>query len=110
MLITLVILLILLWLLGYLSLPIIPIPDIELFVINGQTITLWDLLILFVLLAVIGVLPGPFRHIAAALIFLWVLALLGFMAISGLANLLIIAIIVGLIAYLLSGSYRREVV
>jgi hypothetical protein len=108
MLLTLIVLLVVLWLLGYVSIPAIQIPDIRLFTINSHIITLWDVLIFMVLLAVIGILPGPFRQIAAALSLLWLLALLGLITITGLPNLLVVAIIVGLIAYSLSRSDKRS--
>ncbi len=97
---TLLLVLIVLWLLGYLSIDGLVIPDFSLFSINGQPITLWNLLTLLVLSAVIGVLPSPFRQMAGVLLVLWVLSVLGILAFGGLSSMILIAIIVGLILYL----------
>jgi len=102
MLITLVVLLVVLWFLGYIHLPAIP--NFALFVMNGHTISLWDLLTFLVIAWIIGILPGPFRYIGVALLLLWLMALFGVIALTGLSNILLIAIIVGLIAYLLGGT------
>jgi hypothetical protein len=72
-------------------------PNLVLFRINGQTITLVNTIIFFVILWAIGVLPSPFREIAAVLFVLWLLTVFGILAIAGLPNLLIIAIIVGIV-------------
>lgn len=93
-----VVILIILWFLGYLRIDALPIPDIVLFSINGQPITLWSLLIFAVVLWAIGILPTPFRQIAMVLLVLWVLSVFGILAIAGLPSLLVIAIIAGIIA------------
>ncbi len=101
----LLVVLIALWFLGYLRIDGLPtIPDIQLFVINGQPITLWNLLIFAVICIAIGVLPSPFRQIAGVLLLLWILATLGILAISGLASIIVIAIIIGIILALLGVS------
>ncbi len=97
----LLVILIILWFLGYLRVDTLPIPDLVLFAINGRSITLWNVLTLVVIAAVTGVLPSPFREIAGVLLVLWVLSILGILAISGLSSLLLIAIIAGLVLYLL---------
>ena len=97
-----------LWLLGYLTIPGITLPDMPLFDLNGYTVTLWDALIFFLIVGIIGVLPSPFRQIAGAFLFLWVLATTGIIAIANLSSLLVFAIIVGLVFYLFSG--RRQIV
>ncbi len=96
----LLVILIILWFAGYLRVGTFPIPDLVLFNINGQPITLWNILILLVISAVIGVLPRPFRQIAGVLLVLWILSVLGILAFSGFSSMLVIAIIVGLILYL----------
>ncbi|MBI2596352.1 hypothetical protein HYW46_06485 [Candidatus Daviesbacteria bacterium] len=96
----LLVILIILWFVGYLSVGAFPIPDLILFNINGQPITLWNILILLVISSVIGVLPSPFKEIAGVLFILWVLSVLGILAFGGLSSMLVIAIIVGLILYL----------
>ncbi len=92
-----VVLLILLWLTGNLNISGLTIPDFALFQLNGQIISLWDLLIFIIVLWAIGILPSPFRQIAGVLLVLWVLSILGILAFAGLSNLLVIAIIVGII-------------
>jgi hypothetical protein len=72
-------------------------PHIVLLRINGQAITLVNVLIFFLILWALGLLPSPFREIAALLFVLWLLSVFGFIAIAGLSNLIIIAIIVGIV-------------
>jgi len=99
----LLILLIVLWFLGYVQISAFAIPNMTLFAINGHPITLWNLLIFFVIATVIGILPNPFRAIAAVFLALWVLAVLGILAFSGLSSIIVVAVIVGLMAYLVGG-------
>ncbi len=94
------VLLIILWLTGNLVIPGLVIPNMSLLVINGQTITLIDLLTFALILWALGLLPSPLRQIAGILLVVWVLSVLGFLAIGGLSSLLVIAIIVGIIASL----------
>jgi hypothetical protein len=107
---TILILLVVLWLLGYLAIPNLVIPDVPLFAINGHIVTLIELAILLVILAALGVLPSPLRQIGVALVVLWALATLGIIAVAGLSSILVIAIIVGLIAALLSAPRRMEAI
>jgi hypothetical protein len=97
-----IVLLIILWLTGNLVIPGIALPDISLFVINGQTITLWDLVILALVVWAIGILPSPFRQIAGGLLVLWLLSVLGFLTLAGisLSSIILIAIILGIVASL----------
>ncbi|MDO8503867.1 MAG: hypothetical protein Q7S60_04240 [bacterium] len=97
----LLVVLIILWFLGYLKVDGLTIPDFVLFSINGRPITLWNVLTLVVIAAVIGVLPSPFREIAGVLLILLALSTLGILAFSGLSSMLVIAIIAGLVLYLL---------
>ena len=59
MLIGLVIILIILWYFGYISVGNVNVPNISLFTINGQTFTLWNLFILLVIGAIVGVTSQP---------------------------------------------------
>lgn len=72
-------------------------PHIVLFNINGQAITLVNVLIFFIILWALGILPSPLREIGAVLFVLWLLSIFGFIALAGLSNLIIIAIIVGIV-------------
>ena len=94
----LLILLVVFWALGYIHVGNIQIPNAILAHFNGKPITLWDLLIFFVIVWALGILPSPFREIAGVLLVLWVLSLFGLIAIAGISNLIILAIIVGIVA------------
>ncbi len=96
----LLVVLIILWLGGYLRVDGLSIPDLQLFTLNNQPITLWNILILLVICVLIGALPSPFRQIAGVLLILWILSILGILALGGLSSMLVIAIIVGLVLYL----------
>ncbi|MDQ3008231.1 MAG: hypothetical protein M3Q81_01395 [bacterium] len=98
----LLVILIILWLLGYLDVTGLALPDLTLFVLNGQTITLLNLLMFFIIMAVLGVLPSPIREIAGVIFFLWILSVLGILAFAGLSSLLILAIIIGIVIALFS--------
>lgn len=106
----LIITLILLWFLGYVRFEGITIPDWVLFSVNGHPITLWNILTVTVIAWVIGILPSPFREIASVILVLWILAVLGFISITGLPSILIITIILGLVLYLFTWHpHRHEV-
>ena len=100
----LLIILIILWLFGYLNIGIINIPHITLLTVNGRSITLWDVLILLAVGIIIKILPSPFREIAGILLIFWVLSVLGILAIAGLSNILLIAIIIGLVLFVIKGA------
>ena len=97
MLIAIVIILIILWVLGYVPISGLSIPNFVLFTINNHAITLWEILILLVIGWAIGVLPRPLQAIASVLLILWVLSVLGILAIAGLSNIIVLVIIVGII-------------
>lgn len=97
MLIAIVIVLIVLWILGYAPLSGIAIPNIILFTINSHSVTLWELLILAVVVWAIGILPSPFQAVAGVLLLLWILSVLGILAIAGLPNIIVLVIIGALI-------------
>jgi hypothetical protein len=98
MLVLLLLLLFIFWLFGYGAIAVLPFP---LFTFMRHTITLWDLLIFFVVVWLISLLPSPFGEIASILVILWVLSVFGIIAVVGISNLLVIAIIVGLLLYIL---------
>lgn len=97
------IILVALWLLGYIHIGSVFVPDWILFHINGVPITLWNILILLVLGWIIGILPFPLKQIAGVLLFLWILSTLGIVAITGLSNILVLIFIVGLVYVLFTG-------
>lgn len=95
MVLALVVILIVLWLLGYISIPGILIPNITLFSVNGYPVTLWNVLIFMVVAWLIGILPRPFREIAGVILLLWILSLFGILGIPHISSVLVIAIIIG---------------
>lgn len=95
------IILIILWFLGYIRIGGLTLPDITLFTVNGQPITLISLLIFAVIVWAIGILPSPLRQIGFVILVLWLLSLFGVLAFAGLQSILVLAIIVGLILALL---------
>lgn len=104
MLIAILLILVVLWFFGYMPLGGINIPNVTLFSVNNHPITLWNVLILLVVGWAISILPRPFREIASVLLLFWVLSVIGILAIAGLSNILIIAIILGFAFYIFSGS------
>jgi len=101
MLVTILVILFLLWLMGYGPFTVL---HIILFKFNGLAVSIWDLLIFLILIWLVGSLPSPFRQIAVVFILIWVLSLLGVIAVAGLSSILVIAIIVGVLLYVLSGG------
>jgi hypothetical protein len=101
MLLTILVLLVVLWLLGYIHVPNVTVPDVTLFALNGHGVTLLELLIFVVILFAVGILPTPLRQIGYAIAILWVLSTLGIIAIAELSGILVLAIIIGLIAALI---------
>lgn len=97
MIIPIIIILATLWLLGYAPLVGIAVPNIVLFTLNNHPVTLWEVLILTVIAWAIGILPRPLQAVASALLLLWVLSVLGVLAIGGFSNIIILVIIIGLI-------------
>lgn len=97
MLIAIVIILIILWFFGYAPLSGLYIPNFVLFTINNRPITLWEILILFVIGWAIGILPNTLQTIATIFLALWILSVLGIIGISGLSNVIVFIIIIGLI-------------
>lgn len=98
----LVIILAILWVLGYIHIGGINFPDTTLFTINGQVVTIIDLVVLAIVILAISILPSPFRQISGVLLILWILAVLGILSIAGigLPSILLFAIIIGLIVSL----------
>ena len=97
------ILLVVLFILGYLQIPAFPITDIILFVFLGRAISLYDLLLFGLILWIIQALPWPFRGLATLIMALWLLSFFGIIAIPGFSNILVIALIVGMIGYIFRG-------
>lgn len=97
MLIALLLILIVLWIFGYANIQALSSLNLPLFNINGNTITIWDLLIFLAIVWAIGILPTPLKQIAGALLLVWVLSVLGILSIAGLPSIAVIAIILALV-------------
>lgn len=95
--------LILLFILGYIDIPNLPLRDTVLFNLFGRSITLYDLILFLIILWVIELLPWPFRGIAMVLLLLWILSFFGIIMIAGFSNIVVLAIIVGIVAYIIRG-------
>lgn len=95
---TILLLLVILWVLGYLQFPL---TNTTLFNFGARPVSLSDLLTFLIILWLISVLPNPFRGIALVLLLLWVLSLLGIIAIAGFSSLIMLAFIVGLVLYVM---------
>lgn len=94
---TVIILLIVFWFLGFIRVPGIYIRDFTVFRFGAKAVTLWEILVLILILWAVEVLPTPLREIGYVAIVLWVLSVLGIIAISGLSHLIIAAAVIGLI-------------
>lgn len=106
---TLVIILLVLWLLGAVNISGLTLPDLTLFSLNGRAISLVDLFILIIISWIVGLLPTPFREIVGVVLAFWILSMLGILAIAGLSNILVIALVIGLVVYLFGGRYYHHV-
>lgn len=92
-----VIILIILWLLGFVTIPGVVIPNITLFTIFNHTVTLFEALIFILILLALGLLPQILRVFVVVLVVLWVLSIFGILAVAGLSNIIFLAIVVSLI-------------
>lgn len=94
----LLVILVLLWVVGYLNIPGLVVPNITLFVVNSHPVTLVNLIIFLVIVWILGLLHSPIREIASVLLVLWVLSIFGFLAIPGLANIVFLVLVLGIFA------------
>jgi hypothetical protein len=88
---------IVLWLLGAVQINGFTLPHLSLFTVNNHVVTLANLLLMLATIWLIDLLPSPFRQIAALLLLLYVLSILGVIAIAGFSNIIAVAIIVGVV-------------
>lgn len=95
------ILLIIFWFMGYGPLTALKIP---LFYFGHFAVNLWDILIFLLIIWLIDALPGPLRSIVAIALAIWLLSVFGIIAVPAFSNLIILAIIIGLALYLISGQ------
>ena len=78
--------------------------QLHVFVLNGHTITLLNILMAMVIVWAIESLPHVFRIIGLGLFTLWLLSTLGFIAIVWSTHFLTIAVIVLLFAAIILGN------
>ncbi len=99
MILAILVILFILWLLGYGPYQVLALNVLK---FNHKLINLWDIAIFLVLIWLIGNLPQPLKEITTVLFLIWILSSLGIIVISGLSNILIISLIVGILLYLVS--------
>ena len=97
-----IVILVLLWVLGIVRIPGVVLPNLNLFVFFGRTITLVDLFLLAVALWLISHLPSPLREIVGIILLLHILTILGIVTIAGMPNIFGIAIVAGTFLYLIA--------
>lgn len=85
---------IILWLMGFIHIPYL---NDVLFNLGSRPITLYNIFVLLIILWIIGILPSPLRQIIMILFLLWILSILGIIAIAGFSQLIVVAIIIGII-------------
>jgi hypothetical protein len=106
MIIAVLVFLVLLFALGYVDINSLPLINTTLFEVFGRTVTIYDLLVFLLMVWVVDLLPRPFRELAGVVLILWLLAFFGIVAITGLSNILLLALIVGIAFYLIKGRGR----
>lgn len=94
---TILVILFFLWALGFLRLPGITFHTLPLFRVFGHSVSLWELLMFIVIAWAMESLPTPLREICFVLVILWLLSIFGIIGIAGLSNILVLAIIIGLV-------------
>jgi hypothetical protein len=97
MVIPILIILLVLWIIGIIKIPWLTLHNSVLFTVLGHRVTIWELLLMIVLIWGVEQLPTPLREIAVVIVLLWVLSLFGLVVINGLTNLVILAVIIGLV-------------
>lgn len=87
-----------LWLLGFIQIDFL---NYSLFNLNGHEVVVKEIILFLLILWLIGLLERPFREIVSVLFVLWVLSIFGFIAIAGLSNIIILAVVLGAVVYLI---------
>lgn len=88
------VLLLALFLLGFVHIPGVNIPNYKLFVFNHHTITLFEILIVIVAFGLITLLPRFLRIIIGALLIIWIISSLGIIVVNGLPAISIAVIMI----------------
>lgn len=87
-----------LWLLGFIQVDFL---SNVLTNINGRDISVKEVLLFLLILWLIGLLQRPFREIVSVLFVLWILSTLGIIAIAGISNLLVLAVVLGAVVFII---------
>ncbi|MEN9328549.1 MAG: hypothetical protein RI947_1357 [Candidatus Parcubacteria bacterium] len=93
---TLLLVLIILLVVNYLQ---IPVTNFTLFYIGGHPITLYNIIVFFIVLWLAKFLPSPFREIIGVILILWLLSLFGIFLIPAFSNIIVLILIIALLVY-----------
>ena len=93
---TLLLVLVILLIINYLQ---VPITNFTLFYIGGHPITLYSIIVFFIVLWLVKFLPSPFREIVGVILVLWLLSLFGIFIVPAFSNLIVLVLIVALLVY-----------
>lgn len=104
---TALMILIILYVLGYVNIPGVTIPNYHIYAFNHHVITLNEILITAAIFLMIGFAPRFLRIIAGALLIIWVISTLGFINVKGLQSIIIISLIVIVIGHRSFHYYHR---
>lgn len=100
-----------LFLLGFVHIPGVTIPNYQLFVMNHHMITLYEVLIVLVAFGLLMFLPRFMRIIVGALLIIWIISTLGIIVVNGLpaVSIIILMLVVFLHrSFHWYGHYRRR--
>lgn len=86
----------LLYVLGYIRIPGIGIPNMTILYFQGRPVSLLQVILVILGLLLIERLPSPLRQILYVVVLLWILSVLGFLTVFGLPNILALAVLIGL--------------
>lgn len=89
-----------LWMLGVVRIPALSLINIHILYIAGRAVGLIDLLKFILILWLIRILPSPIREIVSVILVIWLLSFFGVLFLGGLANLIVLFLILGLIIHL----------
>lgn len=101
----LVFFLILFWLLGIVKFPVLSVVNSPIIYLGYKAIGVYDILVFILIVWLIRVLPSPLREIVSLFLVIWVLSFFGLFFFGGLANLLILLLIIGLILHIFGGFF-----
>lgn len=88
------VLLLALFLLGFVKIPGVTIPNYHLFTFNHHVVTLFELLTVIVIFGMLVLLPRFLRIVVGALLIIWIISLLGIIAVQGLPIITIVTLMV----------------